>query len=386
MTAFEKDIIAIIKAALEDTTPQVSDGFDFSAAFEFGKSQQILCLLYYGLARLEAFQKSVVYTQFFTAVCSLIQHSEIQLASLNKLYGAFDAAGIDYLPLKGAVLKSFYPKAEQRLMGDIDLLIRQEQYEKIVPVMEQLGYTASAESDYEYVWKRPGKVCVELHRQLVPPDSLGWEVYYADGWSFAQPSETNAYALRPEDFFIFLFMHFAKHYRARGAGIKFIVDFYVYLKQYPNLDEAYLKIELKKLHLDVFYEHIMELMRVWFYQTEGDAVTDFLTGKIFESGVYGSRQVGDVYRGLKLAKQHRFAKGIKILQMIFPRYKTMCKKYACLEKWPVLLPFLWVWHWMQVLLFRRKSIQNQYDSLKRMSDARMAAYQKELEYVGLDFM
>lgn len=39
---------------------------------------------------------------------------------------AFDAGGIDYMPLKGSILKDLYPRHEMRMMGDADILIRME--------------------------------------------------------------------------------------------------------------------------------------------------------------------------------------------------------------------------------------------------------------------
>ena len=37
-------------------------------------------------------------------------------------------------------MKALYPAPELRVMGDADVLIRLEQYEKIVPLMEKMGF------------------------------------------------------------------------------------------------------------------------------------------------------------------------------------------------------------------------------------------------------
>ena len=54
-------------------------------------------------------------TSLFQASCRAIQVNERQMRELGKIYTAFDEAGVDYLPLKGSIMKAMYPRPELRL-------------------------------------------------------------------------------------------------------------------------------------------------------------------------------------------------------------------------------------------------------------------------------
>ena len=58
--------------------------------------------------------------------------------------------------------------------------------------------------------------------------------------------------MTPEDEFIYLFTHFAKHYRDGGIGCRYVVDLWVFLRNNPTMDPEKIKRELDKLQLREF--------------------------------------------------------------------------------------------------------------------------------------
>ena len=50
---------------------------------------------------------------------------------INNLLKDFEENSVDCMPIKGFVIKNYYPSAEMRTMGDIDILIRPAEYKKI---------------------------------------------------------------------------------------------------------------------------------------------------------------------------------------------------------------------------------------------------------------
>ena len=80
----------------------------------------------------------------------------------------FEENGIDFMPLKGSVIRSLYPKQEMRSMGDADVLIHAEQYNKIVPILEKNDFTFVKENLNELCWQKL-PFYIELHRYLVSP-------------------------------------------------------------------------------------------------------------------------------------------------------------------------------------------------------------------------
>lgn len=63
------------------------------------------------------------------------------LNELNRVLEAASAAGIDVLPLKGALLAAaYYPTPALRPMSDLDLLVRPDDLERMAGLLHSLGY------------------------------------------------------------------------------------------------------------------------------------------------------------------------------------------------------------------------------------------------------
>lgn len=380
MTEFQKGFLSLVCAALNGTTPQISADFDYRQAYGIAKTHQIIPLIFYGAMNVPGFTGSEAFEKFFNATCILISASENQRSGYEKIITALQENGLDYCPLKGMAISELYPKPEMRIMGDADILIRVEQYEKIKEIMLALGYTEGTESDHELPWKKEGELFVEFHKHLIPSYNKDFYDYYGDGWKLVK-----GHTIPENDMFIYLFTHFAKHYRDSGAGIKYIVDFYVFMRAHPGLDMDYIRTEAEKLQFGKFLDNILRLIDVWFYGKESDDITDFLTDRIFDCGVWGTKENSIISSGVKISKSHSSARKVKMLRMLFPKYEDMKNRYKVLEKCPFLLPVFWIVRWFGGLLFRRRNVKKQYDTVVLTSGENIDRYQKELEYVGLDF-
>ena len=130
------------------------------------------------------------------------------------------------------------------------------------------------------------------------------------------------------------------------------------------------------------------MLRVWFYDGEWDEKTEFLTLRIFASGAYGTYENYAQSEALKLLKTEKDMGKMKKkrkIHLIFPSYEAMCKQYPVLKRVAILLPFMWVWRWISLVLFRRHVLKARTKSLKEVSDESVNQYKTELNYVGLDF-
>ena len=240
------------------------------------------------------------------------------------------------MPLKGAVLKKLYPKPEMRVMGDGDILIKSEQYEIIREAMQSLGYTEFIESDHEFIWNKPN-IHIELHKRLIPSYNKDYYFYYGVGWKFAKPDAGSCCKMSDEDTFVYIFTHYAKHYRDGGIGIRHITDLYVFLTSNPKLDKKYIETELNKLGLLKFYKNTINTIDVWFNNKQANDISDFITDRIFESGSYGTYVSHILSGAVKSSNFGKNAKFKKVFNLIFPPYNDMSRKYLVLKKIPLLL-------------------------------------------------
>ncbi len=389
MDILQTGVITLIKSALTGEKLELSQDFELEGAVLVACKHQITSIIYYGAINCGLSQDLPIMQQLFLGTCSNMATSERQMRALDDIFSAFDKNKIDYMPLKGTLLKKMYPKKEMRNMGDADILIRTEQYDDIKSVMLELGYEENAESDHELVWYKK-RLRIELHKRLIPSYNKDYYAYFGDGWQLGKAcSEGSArYAMSPEDEMIYLFTHYAKHYRDAGIGIKHILDLWVYHQNVQNLDQQYIYRELEKLQLLEFYKNTMKTLEVWFGNAQSDEVTDFITHVIFNSGVFGTHEAKVLSKALKDSRKQGSVtktRNKNLFEQIFLPYRKMCIRYSVLEKWPILLPVMWVVRWVDALFFRTKTLKRKSADIKSTSNENVLNYEKALHFVGLDF-
>ena len=275
-------ILTLLKSAIIQQKIALPEKFQLQDADDHINRHHIASLIYEGALLCNIPQNDIRMLQLFPRYCKALQVSERQLRELERIYNAFEENGIDYMPLKGCKMKALYPKPELRNMGDADILIRTEQYDKIRSVMQSLQFTEGEETVHELVWKSDA-LYLELHKQLIPSYNQDFYGYFGDGWARAKYLNGSQYTMSPEDEFIYLFTHFTKHYRDGGIGCRHVVDLWVYLRSHPELDTDYIQTELKKLQLLDFYCNTRRLISTWFENQEPDPKTDFMTEFIFSA-------------------------------------------------------------------------------------------------------
>lgn len=397
MTDFQTNVLTLVRYALspEEHFPSLPDGFPYKSLLKFADLQQVAPLLYYGACKTDSFLQSNELLSFTAYTTTITSHSARQLANFDKLTACFEEAGIDYMPLKGSVLKRLYPLPEMRVMGDCDILIRAEQIDRARDLMKEQGYTLEEMTDHCYEYKSPDKMMIELHVKLLPDREIDLEPYYKDGWWTARPSGQHPchYEMRPEDHYIFQLAHFVKHFRGRGAGIKFVIDFKVFEQAYPDMDMDYVRSELVKLGLDEFYDNIRRTLAVWFEDAPADEMTDHLTELLFNTTTFGLDErglVSEAYRQSKLAEASgktstaSTRRRNKWFELFFLPYSAMKEKYLALEKWAILLPIFWIVRGFDILLFHKDKIDRVDADMEKLSQESVDAYRKEINYVGLD--
>ena len=389
MDSQKTGMILLIKSALTGEKYTLPEDFDIEAAAKVAKKHQIIALFYYGALNCGISEALPVMQKLFMLTCQLVALSERQTFEINNLFKVFEESKIDYMPLKGTLLKKIYPKSEMRIMSDADILIRTEQHDSIRPIMLDLGYEEKIESNHEFVWEKKD-IVIELHKRLIPSYNKDYYNYYGDGWRLGRPisKDSTRYEMSAEDEMIYNFTHYAKHYRDAGVGIKHIVDLWVYKINKQKLDNEYILSELKKLQLDKFYKNTMDTLEMWFNGGETNEQVEFITQIIFGSGVYGTHEAHLLSAAVKTTKTLGSARKTKLKRLIdtiFLPYSSMVNRYEVLKKAPVLLPFMWVVRWFEAIFIRKGSIKSNRQNLKVLSTKKINDYQTALNFVGLDF-
>ena len=367
--------------------PDAPESVDWNTLYAIAAQHNVLNILAYGAVSEKYGLDTAVSSRFLKAMFDGIKLEEKQEKAFSGLFEAFENRGIDYMPLKGSVIKKIYAQPDMRRMSDADILIKKEQIKQAQTVMNELGYEFVLESNHEYNYAKPPYINIELHKLLVPSYNDDLYRYYGDGWRVAKHNgATSRHEMSNEDFYVYTFIHFAKHYRDAGAGIKHLLDIWLYPKKIDCLDIDYVLRELEKLNVRVFFEHIQKLVLCWFEDGEFDETTREITTFILSSGEFGSVKNKASSKAIRdyMNKDISKARKYRFFRLVFPDFQQMKEGFPVLEKFPFLLPFMWVVRLVKGVLFKRNNIAYHKGRIENIDEEYIKAYIKHMDEVGLD--
>ena len=389
MTVFQKEIVLLIKSAIDSTKVEISNDFDWTKAIEIGRKHRILPLIYYGAVNSKIALEPEIKSVLKKYVMQYLSIDISQRHYINLILNSFEQNSIAYMPLKGILLKGLYPKSEMRYMCDADILIKEEQYDRIIPLLESLGFIEKKRTQHELVWAK-GNIFIELHRRIFDPHIKVMYDYYGDGWKYARKEAPNGcrFSISDEDNFVYLFSHFTKHFTGSGIGMNHIIDLYVFLKKNNKMNEQYIISQFEKMNLIQFYYNILDLISVWFNGKKSNNVVDIISDKIFFDGSHGSRE--NMVLSYKAKEQtnkekDKFHPVKKVIYLVFPKYSDMCNKFYVLKKHGFLLPVFWIWRIILSAFKLPGFIIKKRNRNKNISEEKIDSHLLLMKKVGLDF-
>lgn len=356
--------IKLIRYVLNGDVPKLPDDIDFERLFAFGKSHGVENMLYIGMRDLQIAVPEDTMKKFKKAYEMAIMLEAKQAFELESIGEAFEEAGIDYIPLKGSVVKYLYPMPDYRKSGDIDILVHPEDEERTRPIIEKLGYTYNyifegheAHAEYE---KRP-HMFLEIHRKLVSEQNRAYQ-FSTYVWNYATPHVgfRHQYELDINFLYVYLIAHIAKHLSEGGAGIKLIADIWL-IKNSGTLKREKLNELLELANLIDIERYLEEIIDKWFKGKACNAPMILTLEKyIFEGGSFGTAVQRMTMKANEYKNQQAFVLKYKlknILKDIFEPYSYMKQKYPILRKHSFLLPVMWIYRGITVPFTQSKKVK-----------------------------
>ena len=223
--------------------------------------------------------------QVFTAV---YRYENINY-ELERLKETLEETEIPFIPLKGSVIRKFYPEPWMRTSCDIDILVKEADVDKASKILtERLQYTANEKGQHDISLFSPSNIHVELHFKLMDIEFKQVSAL-SDIWSGGQITPVSGYEFRMSNelFLLYHIYHMAKHFVRGGCGIKPFIDLWV-IQNKIGYDEEKTEKLLKESDLLLFYNHAMELMNVLFEGKPHNSVTQEMENYVLQGGVYGT--------------------------------------------------------------------------------------------------
>ena len=274
-------------------------------------------------------------------------------AEWKKISECFKKEGIWYMPLKGALLKEYYPKRGMREFADFDILFDVSRMADVKKIMDNFGYITPeyGVSNHDCYFKKP-VLNFEMHHALFGPMHEKSLYNYYKGIQSKLLGSGVEKSFSPEDFYLYLIAHEYKHFSRGGTGIRSLLDIYVYLSSI-EIDMDYVVKEAKKMNLAGFEKANRALaLRLFGNEklTQDDRV---MLNYILESGVYGTKEheIENVLRKRKLGKLRYIIKRFLVpVNKKNKRYAGYAREYPFFYKHKpliLLLPFYRIIHSMK---------------------------------------
>ena len=301
-----------------------------------------------------------------------IWRAEQMAHELGSMTTLFEKEGIDFMPLKGAVMRPLYPEPWMRTSADIDILFRTDDFScACALVRAELGYVEEEEKGSHHLsFHAPASnVHVEMHQMLFADYQTDKSVtdLLSGIWDRPFPAEGYRHLMRMSDpdFYFYHIAHMAKHLISDGGcPVRSLIDLHI-LDRHPMRDEPGRRELLEKAGLQTFADMMSATAKAWLDggMVPSEELEQFiLTGNMYGTGK--NRVAMDVEtNGL----------GGYVLRRIFLPYDNLKYLFPVLQEHKWLTPLFQVVRWTRV--FSRK-----YRSrLKKQTEALLQADKKETD-------
>ena len=270
--------------------------------------------------------------QIFTAV---YRYENINY-ELEPLKETLEEAKIPFIPLKGSVIRKYYPEPWMRTSCDIDILVREEDLNLAVRTLcDSLKYTSGEKTSHDIKMYSENGVHLELHFSLIESDVVSKaDIPLQLVWNYVQPiNGTSRHAMNDEMFYYYHIAHMAKHFVHGGCGVRPFADLWLYNRVNTGNTNKRNKL-LSDGELLKFSEEAENLAAAWFGNKEYNEITQEMEDYILQGGVYGTLK-----QNLAMSQNKKGGKFRHLMSRIFLSYKDMEVYYPSLKKCPILFPF-----------------------------------------------
>ncbi len=266
---------------------------------------------------------------------------------LSQISELFEREKIKHIPLKGSVLRNYYPEPWMRTSCDIDILVEKDELSRAREALESaLEYKYLTKTTHDISFESKTGVHLELHFELLEDKTVKQTTrILSTVWERSALAEGKGYTyLMCDDMFYFYHvLHMAKHFMCGGCGVKSFLDLWVLRNLVPH-DALLREGIISKSEYSEFEKGALGLMNVWFEGKEHDSLSLSMEEFVFSGGAFGSVEGGATVGVVKRGGRLRYALG-----RIFLSTKTMKLLYPSLERHIWLLPVYHIRRWSRVI-------------------------------------
>lgn len=275
----------------------------------------------------------------------------------NDLVQVLTEAGYKFVIMKGFANAALYPKPEIRTTGDVDFLVRNDEFEEIYQMLQTKGFAPTGEGDTgkHHMNLKKNDVLFEMHKRPAgtmrnhSKDNLTVIDYFKEGLDHTDTFEIYGYTFPvfdPVRNGLMLLMHTAGHMQG-GIGIRHLLDWGMYADKY--LTDEFWKQEFRKmaeiLHVDDLAMTMTGICqkelglckdRNWCKEAD-DATCYALLEYMMNQGNFG-RKAGESDAGAKF-----FTESMNTGGLLRRLDRSASYSMPIIKKYPILRPVGWIY-------------------------------------------
>lgn len=364
LTNEEVFVIQILKDHLLHKKSFMHEKIDWEEMTKISSSHQIDGILFFQCHDIMPNKFKEYYEKAFSATVYINTNlqTEFQLIS-----NRFRKEKIQYVMLKGLKVASLYPIPVLRTMGDLDILVHEEDKSAAANVLTEIGYVEELRTEgYDWHFRKNNQV-IELHHSLFYSNCKPYGIM-DNCWDYVIDGELDwNYHL------IFLIAHLRKHLMDCGVGYRMFLDIAVLISSKTHLNWDWIKKELEDLHLWVFAERCFGLIDYWFDVKPGIHISKldrsfiiFATKSISHNGVFGYDNYDN--KDNPIINRYLNSSGARIIERLrllkqyaLPGYVDMSStpRYQFVKKRPWLMPAAWVYRFYLLITGHCSDLNNE---------------------------
>ena len=124
--------------------------------YRLSKAQDLAHLVAYALTENKAIMSADLSVKFQKQLGLAVYRTTLNDSMLSRISALLEEIGVDFIPLKGSVLRAYYPRGWMRTSCDIDVLIHECDVERCTAAITEV--LESAPAVQVYAWNHPERI------------------------------------------------------------------------------------------------------------------------------------------------------------------------------------------------------------------------------------
>ena len=351
---------------------------ELAKLYKLSKSHDLVHLVGDALIKNDLIGDGEIKAKFQRQIMLAVYRYEKINYELGRLHKVLNEAEIPFIPLKGSVLRKYYPEPWMRTSCDIDVLVHEEAVDQAAQsIVEKLGYAYEKKQYHDISLMSDGGVHLELHHSI-KENEPNIDLLLFDCWDYATVLDGCEYEFTNEFFCFHQFAHMSYHFLHGGCGVRPFLDIYLLEEKLDfrrdKLDEMLAKTGIKK-----FCDAAKSLSEVWFGNSEHTDVTRRMEQFVLSGGVYGTKK-----NSMAVCQQKEKGRLGYIINRIWLPYELLCITYPRLKGRKYLQLFYEIKRWLRIFNPEaRKHKKRELDIIKGLDAEQKAEVNQMLSDLGL---